>query len=190
MNLDLHEAAYAIHATSNHNMIAAIEDITVNDGLNPRDSLIVTGGGATGCHIAGMARCPGPAALHDPALVCRLECAWRTCFRYQVAGFGQRLYRQPRTSICKRVNTTLKSRAIAACNFLDRADVDRRGPRIWKPAFMGRYQFQAWEIEVPFDLPADGAQLAQRILPVCCKAFHGMHQRIYGICDDKISSSS
>ena len=47
--------AYAIHTTSNHNMITAIEDITVREGINPRDSYLVCGGGATACHIGEMA---------------------------------------------------------------------------------------------------------------------------------------
>jgi N-methylhydantoinase A len=48
-------AAYAIHTTSNHNMVAAIEEITIREGLNPRDSYFVCGGGATPCHVAEMA---------------------------------------------------------------------------------------------------------------------------------------
>ncbi len=31
------DAAYAIYTTSNHNMIAAIEDITINEGIDPRE---------------------------------------------------------------------------------------------------------------------------------------------------------
>ena len=59
MKFSVVDAAYAIYTTTNHNMIAAIEDITVNEGIDPRDSDIVSGGGATGCHIADMARILG-----------------------------------------------------------------------------------------------------------------------------------
>ena len=45
---------YAIYTTSNHNMVAAIEEITVREGINPRDSFFVCGGGATAIHIAEM----------------------------------------------------------------------------------------------------------------------------------------
>jgi len=44
LGTSLVETAYAIHTTSNHNMIAAIEDITVNEGIDPRDSYMVCGG--------------------------------------------------------------------------------------------------------------------------------------------------
>ena len=47
------------HVTSNENMIAAIEDITVNEGIDPRESFLVAGGGATACHIGEMARALG-----------------------------------------------------------------------------------------------------------------------------------
>ena len=36
-------------------MVAAIEEITIREGLNPRDSYFVCGGGATPCHIGEMA---------------------------------------------------------------------------------------------------------------------------------------
>lgn len=49
---------------------------------------------------------------------------------------------------------------------------------------MGRYQYQAWEIEVPFELPQSGL-LADGDIGGLLKAFHAMHQRIYGICDEQ-----
>jgi N-methylhydantoinase A len=55
LGISLEEAAYAIYTTSNHNMVAAIEEITVREGINPRDSIFVCGGGATAIHIAEMA---------------------------------------------------------------------------------------------------------------------------------------
>ena len=55
LGIGLLDAAYAIHTTSNHNMVAAIEEITVREGINPRDSYFVCGGGGTACHVAEMA---------------------------------------------------------------------------------------------------------------------------------------
>ena len=36
-------------------LVTAIEEITVREGINPRDSFFVCGGGATAIHIAEMA---------------------------------------------------------------------------------------------------------------------------------------
>jgi len=55
LGISVAEAAYAIYTTSNHNMVGAIEDITIREGLNPRDSYFVCGGGGTALHIAEMA---------------------------------------------------------------------------------------------------------------------------------------
>ena len=67
------EAAYAIYTTSNHNMIAAIEDITINEGIDPRDSYVVSGGGATACHIGEMARLLGIKSFMVPKFAAGLS---------------------------------------------------------------------------------------------------------------------
>ena len=48
LGLGVEQAAYAILAVANEHMVAAIRDITINEGLDPRDSVIVAGGGAGG----------------------------------------------------------------------------------------------------------------------------------------------
>lgn len=49
------ETAAAILHISSETMIKAIEDITINDGVNPRESVIVAGGGAAGLNIMAIA---------------------------------------------------------------------------------------------------------------------------------------
>ena len=67
------DAAYAIYTTSNHNMIAAIEDITINEGIDPRESYVVSGGGATACHIGEMARLLGIRSFMVPKFAAGLS---------------------------------------------------------------------------------------------------------------------
>src|SRR6201994_1751235 len=50
------EAAHAVLAIANERMIAAIHELTVNEGVDPRDSTLVAGGGA-----GGAADAPPPA---------------------------------------------------------------------------------------------------------------------------------
>ena len=73
LGLDVAEAAYAIHVASNENMIAAIEDITVNEGIDPRESFLVAGGGATACHIGEMAQALGIARFMVPGVAAGLS---------------------------------------------------------------------------------------------------------------------
>ena len=53
------ETAAAILTLASETMIKAIEDITVNDGVNPADSVLVAGGGAAGLNILQIARSLG-----------------------------------------------------------------------------------------------------------------------------------
>ena len=48
LGLALDEAAFSIIRIASESMIKAIEEITVNEGVNPRESILVAGGGAAG----------------------------------------------------------------------------------------------------------------------------------------------
>jgi N-methylhydantoinase A len=56
LNLDLKEAAYTIWTTVNHNMVAAIQDVTIWQGVDPREYILISGGGAAGLHIVPIAQ--------------------------------------------------------------------------------------------------------------------------------------
>ena len=59
LGIELAAAARTIASTVDHTMIAAIEDITVQEGIDPRESYFVAGGGATAVHMGQMARVLG-----------------------------------------------------------------------------------------------------------------------------------
>jgi N-methylhydantoinase A len=180
LRLGLLETAFAIHNTASHNMIGAIEDITINEGLNPRDSLIVTGGGATGCHIAGMADALGLPQFMVPRLSAGLSAhgGLVSDIRWQVSTSA---YTDSESFAPAKVSDALAELAARCRGFLDRAGVPE-ADRVLEAAFLGRYQYQSWEIEVPFALP-EGALLTEADLPALTSAFHAMHKRIYGISD-------
>jgi N-methylhydantoinase A len=73
---------------------------------------------------------------------------------------------------------SLKKRGVA---FLERAGIppDRRR---FEYAFQGRYLYQSWDIEVPFEL--EDGRLREEELPKLTRAFHDMHERIYTIKDE------
>ncbi len=56
LGIGLREAAHAVLSIANERMIAAIHELTVNEGVDPRDSTLVAGGGAAGLTIAAIAR--------------------------------------------------------------------------------------------------------------------------------------
>ena len=55
LGLSVPEAAFTIWSTINANMIAAIEDITIWQGIDPREYVAVAGGGACGVHAIPLA---------------------------------------------------------------------------------------------------------------------------------------
>lgn len=52
----IEETASAIIQISSETMIKAIEDITINDGVSPSDSVFVAGGGAAGLNVLSIAK--------------------------------------------------------------------------------------------------------------------------------------
>jgi len=56
LGLELHAAASGILRLAAEAMVSAIKDVTINQGVDPRASIIVSGGGAGGLNIANIAR--------------------------------------------------------------------------------------------------------------------------------------
>ncbi len=56
LRLDVNEAAAAIMAVATERMVQAIEEITVNQGVDPRSAVLVGGGGAAGLNAVAIAR--------------------------------------------------------------------------------------------------------------------------------------
>ena len=54
LGLGLEQAAFSIWSTVNVDMVSVIEDITVWQGIDPREYLFVSGGGAAGLHVIPM----------------------------------------------------------------------------------------------------------------------------------------
>ena len=180
LGLKVAEAAYAIHAASNENMIAAIEDITVNEGIDPRESFLVAGGGATACHIGEMARALGIERFMVPGVAAGLSAfgGLVTDIRGEETAT---LHTSDRHFALEAVNETLAALQGRARRFLERAgvaEVERR----YEHAFQARYKYQSWEIEAPF-APAAGG-LGAGDVPALAAAFHDMHERIHTIRED------
>ena len=178
LGIDLVDAAYAIHTTSNHNMITAIEDVTIREGINPRDSYLVSGGGATACHIGEMARVLGIDRFMIPKFSAGLS-AFGGLFSDVRWEETATLHTDHRAFDFDAINRGLASLQARGAEFLESAGV-AEGDRRYEYAFYGRYRYQSWEIEVPFV----GAPIQTGDLETLVQAFHDMHERIYTIRDD------
>ena len=180
LGIDLVNAAYAIHTTSNHNMIAAIEDITVREGIDPRDSYLLAGGGATGCHIAEMANVVQMKRYMIPSFVAGLS-AFGGLISDIIWEETATLHTDSRNFALGAVNTLLKGLRSRGESFLGTADIEP-AKRRYTFFFQGRYEYQSWEIDVPFDVGTDG--LSGSEINKLVAAFHQMHERKYTIKDE------
>ena len=180
LKLSLEAAAYAIYTTSNHNMIAAIEDITINEGIDPRDSYVVSGGGATACHIGEMARLMGIKSFMVPKFAAGLSAygGLISDVRWEESGTQ---HTTDRDFLLAKVNKLLADLSKRGAAFLKRARIPADKQR-FEYAFQGRYLYQSWDIEVSFDMT--GGKLGKDDLPRLVAAFHQMHERIYTIKDE------
>jgi len=179
LGLSLQAAAWAIYSTINHSMIAAIEDVTINEGIDPRESYMVSGGGATACHIGDMARIIGITRFMIPKLAAGLSAygGLLSDLRWEETAT---LHTTSRHFDAAGVDTLLTALQRRGQSFLERAGV---APDRWSfsYAFQGRYQFQSWDIEVSFERPETG--LTSTDLKALAESFHAQHERIYTIKD-------
>ncbi|WP_247458236.1 hydantoinase/oxoprolinase family protein [Bradyrhizobium sp. 153] len=179
LSLSVEETALAILTVADETMISAIQDITVSEGVDPRESVFVAGGGAAGLNIASVARALGCKTVLLPQTASALS-ACGMQFSDVVAeeaassitnsdSFDQAAIRQALARAHAALDTLragLKIAREAACSFEIAVDA--------------RYRAQIWELEVP--LP--GVALGDELNPAdLVERFHKAHERTFGVDD-------
>jgi N-methylhydantoinase A len=171
-------AAEAIIAVATENMVQAIMDITVNQGIDPRGAVLVGGGGAAGFNIARIGRRLGAEAVIVPevgaalsaagALVSDLAKEFRTTFytsseRFDIAG----------------VNRILAGLEADCQSFVDGPG---KGALASEVRFFAeaRYHDQVWEIEVPL---RQARFMGQGDVAMLVTDFHHAHEELFAVAD-------
>ncbi len=174
------ETAAAMMTIANELMIKAIGEITVNEGLNPRESVIVAGGGAAGFNIMPIARELGCATVILP----RLASALSACGMQHSAIVFEATRSRFSDSTGFDINGV--NRALAEIE-AELADF-RRGlsgaedvQASVELVVEARYRAQVWELDTRLpatriDGDTDVAALAE--------AFHQAHERVYAVRDE------
>ena len=174
------ETAHAILTLANERMITAIREITVSEGIDPRDSVIVAGGGAAGLGIMPIARELGSTRVVVP----------RTAGALSACGM----------QFADIVSETSASHLTNSVDFdfpgveksLTRIEDDLRGFQLalrergldefdFEYFVEARYLFQIWELDVP--LPSRRLSGAED-LAALSEAFHRMHERVFAVRDE------
>ncbi len=171
------ETARAILEVAGDHMVGAIKDITINQGIDPRESLLVAGGGAAGLNIVPIARELGCRRILAP----RTAAALSACggqYSNIVAEFTRSKFVYTGEFPYAVINQVLAEITTSMEAF--ESELRERGlGRFQREYFVeARYPYQVWELDVAlpkkrFESPAD--------LEAMLQAFHGEHERVFAV---------
>jgi len=172
------ETAAAIMVIANELMIKAIGEITVNEGVNPRESVVVAGGGAAGFNIMPIARELGCATVILP----RLASALSACgMQYSDIVFEATRSRDDRSFDIAGVNRALEEIEAELAAFRDGLKGAEGAEARIELLVEARYRAQVWELDtvLPKVRVNDAADIA-----ALAEAFHQTHERVYAVRDE------
>jgi len=178
LKLSVEDAAAAMLDVWTENMVQAITDITVNQGIDPTAASIIGGGGAAGLNAVAIANRMGCPTLVVPEVGAGLSAAGAV-----ISDVG-RSFRRLFVTNTREFDTAGVAAKLAelradAERFAEQAGVDRNKTSI--DFFVeARYAHQVWEIDVPID-PADLA--GNEAAATLQQAFHKEHERIFAFHD-------
>ena len=179
LGLDELEAAPSIVRLATERMVSGIEEITIHQGIDPRDAVLVGGGGAAGLNTVAIARqlgCPevivpqiGPALSAAGALISDLARSFEITFRSTDRGFDY-----------DGVNEVLARLESKARAFIDGPGEGAIASRI-ELSVEARYPHQVWELESPVRCERVGGEAD---LATLCADFHAVHREVFSIADE------
>jgi len=180
LGLSLEEAAFTIWTTVNANMVTAIKDITIWQGIDPRDFVMVVGGGACGAHAIPLAEGLEMSKVLIPKTAGALS-AVGGVFSDAISEFSGSIYTETRDFDFAGVNSMLRSLFKQGDAFFERNHIepDKRAVEVWME---GRYPYQVWEIPVRIDdfLTSSG-ELDDDGLRGMVDAFHAEHEKAFAV---------
>lgn len=179
LGMSVEDAAAAIVTLATENMASAIADITVNQGIDPRNAVLIGGGGAAGLNSIFIARRMNIPRLVIPEVGAALSAAG-ALMSEMAADFRAVEYMVTSKFDVARANEILGDLKGRGEAFLAQIEGASYHPQI-QLSLEARYEQQVWEIEVPlpfdhFTSEADIEKLAE--------AVHQSHERIFAFRDE------
>jgi N-methylhydantoinase A len=174
------DSAYSICNLANELMIKAIHEITVSEGLDPRESALVAGGGAAGLNIMPIAREVGCDRIIVPKVAGALSASGMQ--------FSDIVTERSISSVTlsdsfnfDAVNGALLKIEEDLTAFAN--DLEGQGRDEFKIQFFveARYQSQVWELDVP--IPVERFK-NQTDVEALVETFHQVHDRVFAVRDE------
>lgn len=178
LGMSVEAAAWSIVNLATENMVQAIHEITVNQGVDPAEAVLIGGGGAAGLNSTFIARRLGCKALIIPEAGAALSAAG-ALMSDLTAEYAVSLFTHTAAFDAARVNAALADLMQRCRAFALRSGVAAEDLSVHLVA-EARYANQVWDIDTPlenidFSGPNDVAQFRVR--------FDGVHERIFAVRD-------
>lgn len=178
LGVSIDEVAWGIITLTSHEMVKAVHEITVGQGLDPRESTLVAGGGAAGINIMKIAEELGSDRAILPKMASALS-ATGMHFADIVKDESIALITSSRQFQASDVNAVLDTLDEKVGSFRER--FSERLPKFTIDySVEARYEGQIWTVALPirsrrFESKQDTDQLLED--------FHQLHERVYAVRD-------
>jgi N-methylhydantoinase A len=178
LGLGLEEAAAAILRLATENMVGAIEEITINQGIDPRGAVLVGGGGAAGLNSVAIARRLGCKKLLIPQVGAALSAAGALMSDLH-ADYRALFYTTSDRFDFDGVNSVLDGLVAKCRSFF-------KGPGKGAVDYQidlfaeARYRHQIWEIDLP--VPLRRIRSKKEVAGLR-RAFDDAHEEIFAVRD-------
>ena len=172
------EAAAAIVRVATEHMVGAIEQITIYQGIDPADAVLVGGGGAAGLNVVPIARRLGCRRVLMPDVGSVLSAAGGLISDL-VRDFEIPFSATSKAFDSEAVIAVIDALRARASDFIERSGVAAPDASI-EFAVEARYPAQAWELKVPIRVDHCFGKDDVRTL---CESFHNTHQDVFAMSD-------
>ncbi|HTA36917.1 MAG TPA: hydantoinase/oxoprolinase family protein, partial [Solirubrobacteraceae bacterium] len=177
--LAVHEAAAAIMAVATERMVQAIEEITVNQGVDPRNAVLVGGGGAAGLNAVAIARRLGSRRVVIPQAGAVLS-ARGALMSDLTSEFAAAVFTGSDEFDHERADTALAGLRTRCEQFAERngSTADAEIEFIAE----ARYRHQVWQLDVRL---REGRLGSDEHVANLIEDFHTIHEQVYAVRDER-----
>lgn len=178
LGLELEAAAAAVIHLVTENMVQAIADITVSQGVDAREAALIGGGGAAGLNSVFIARRLGCRKLLFPELGAALSAAG--ALMSDLSSEARQTYFTTTEAFDRKGANAVLEALARRCETFEQGPAQHALRHVRRFAVEARYKGQVWEIEVPlrksrFESDSDVADFVAD--------FHRTHAQIFAIDD-------
>jgi N-methylhydantoinase A len=176
LGLPVEEAAAAVMTVFSESLRSFLSEMTIVQGLDPRECLLVAGGGAAGLNIVAVARELSIDRIVIPTLAAGLSAVGGQ-FADVFASFSQSVQTTSAEPDLAAIARAIDEIEVATGAFFER--VARRGEQRRELVCEARYANQLWEIDVP--LPAGWCGVEEGDFASLSQRFDRLHQSLFSV---------